>query len=386
MKPDVWTVIVGVALGCATVRGAEPLSRQDDVALKKAYNTVEELATSPNAFELQDLRVRKDRAAIDVAYVEGQIHWLISTGKKDEAKKLEKSLATARDALKKLLQEEEQLVKATGGAVAPAEIVVPGDVLEIYVTEDASFNGVYQVRRGGYIVIPQLGRIQVAGYPVLAAEAAVKGSLDVSYLQNATVLVERRASTVAAAPAVKEGILYDGEFVTRRPGVAMLSGVGGSSLVSTILREGGTSPFADMEQVRVLRLVDGKPLMETVNVDAILVGDELASDLTLQDDDIVIVPTRVGKTGEVYMTGKVARPGILPLRKEEEITAYTAVLRAGGFGRFANLKKVFILRDEGDGVRVRMHVNLKNVVAGKGADIVLQSGDIVVIPEKFFSF
>ena len=386
MKPDVWTVLLGLAFGCTVAQGAEPLSRQDGVALQKAYKTVEDLARSPNAFELQDLRQRKERAAIDVAYVESQIHWLNSSGKKDEAKKLQKNLAAARDLLKKVVQEEAQLAKSAGSVIAEPELVVPGDVLEVYVTEDASFNGVYQVRRGGYIVIPQLGRIQVAGYPVLAAEAAVKGSLDVSYLNNATVLVERRAAKSTAMVAEEEGVLYDGEFVTRRPGTAKLAGVGGASLVSTILREGGTSPFADLEHVRVLRLVDGKPLMETVNVDAILAGDELASDLSLQDDDIVIVPTRVGKTDEVYLTGKVAQPGVLPLRKEEEITVYTAILRVGGFGRFANLKKAYVLRDEGDGVKVRMEINLKNVEKGKAADIVLQSGDIVVVPEKFFSF
>jgi protein involved in polysaccharide export with SLBB domain len=198
--------------------------------------------------------------------------------------------------------------------------------------------------------------------------------------------VERRSSQTSLAAAVEEGVLLDGEFVSRRPGVAKLEGVGGGSLVSTILREGGTSPFADMEHVRVLRLIDGKPLLETINVDAILAGDELASDLDLQDDDIVIIPTRVGKTDEVYVTGRVASPGILPLRKEEEITVYTAVLRVGGFERFANLKKAYVLRDEGDGVKVRMGVNLKNVEKGKGADLVLQSGDIVVVPEKFFSF
>lgn len=386
MKLDAWSVFLGLALGCAVVQGAESLSREDGVALKKAYNTVDKLASSPSAFELQDLRQRKERASVDVAYIQGQMHWLDARGKKNEAKKLESTLAAARETLTKLTKQEAQLAKGTDGAMPTVDLVVPGDVLEVYVTEDASFNGVYQVRRGGYIVIPQLGRVQVAGYPLAAAEAVVKGSLDVSYLNNATVLVERRSSQITSMAPVEEGVLFEGEFVSRRPSVAKLEGVGGGSLVSTILREGGTSPFADMEHVRVLRLIDGKPLMETVNVDAILAGDELASDLSLQDDDIVIIPTRVGKTDEVYVTGKVSSPGILPLRKEEEITVYTAILRVGGFDRFANLKKAYVLRDEGDGVKVRMGVNLKNVEKGKGADLVLQSGDIVVVPEKFFSF
>lgn len=394
MNRCAWSAMLGAALGCVSLQGAEALSRQDDLALKKAYNTVDQMAQSPNSFELQDIRDRKERASVDVAYLDSQIQCFRTRYSKDveaggkkaaELAALEKNLAAARDVLQKLVKEEEELAKANGSALIPADLVVPGDVLEVYVTEDASFNGVYQVRRGGYIVIPQLGRIQVAGYPLAAAEAAVKGPLELLFLRQASVLVERRSQSTLAAPA-EEGVLYDGEFVTRRPGVATLSGVGGASLVSTILRHGGTSPFADMEHVRVLRLVDGKPLMETVNVDAILAGDELASDLTLKDDDIVIIPTRVGKTDEVYLTGRVASAGILPLRKEEEITAYTAVLRSGGFGRFANLRKTYILRDEGDGIKVRMDVNLKEVEKGKAPDLVLQSGDIVMVPEKFFSF
>ena len=394
MNRHAWSVFLGLAVGCAVVQGAESLTRTDDLALKKAYNAVDAMAQSPNAFELQDLRQRKERAAVDVAYLDSQIQWLrahyqkeIQSGgaKKAEVQKLEKSLTAARATLAKLDKEEADLSKTTGETV-PSNLVVPSDVLEVYVTEDASFNGVYQVRRGGYIVIPQLGRIQVAGYPLAAAEAAVKGCLEASFLQKATVLVERRSSQATAAAPAREGVLYDGEMVTRAPGVAMLEGVGGASLVSTILRTGGTSPYADMEHVRVLRLVDGKPLMETVNVDAILAGDELASDLTLQDDDIVIVPTRVGKTNEAYVTGQVTNPGILPLLKQEEITVYSAVLRSGGFDRFANLKKAYVLRDEGDGVKVRMNVNLKDVEKGNAADLVLQSGDIVVVPEKFFSF
>jgi len=394
MNRRAWSVTLGVGLGCFALQGAEALSRQDDLALKKAYSTVDQMAQSPNSFELQDIRDRKERAAVDVAYLDSQIQCFRTRyakeaeagGKKaPELASMEQSLAAAREALKKLDQKEQELVKASGSVLTPVDLVVPGDVLEVYVTEDASFNGAYQVRRGGYIVIPQLGRIQVAGYPLAAAEAAVKGPLELLYLKQATVLVERRSQSTLTTP-VAEGVLYDGEFVTRRPGVATLDGVGGASLVSTILRHGGTSPYADMEHVKVLRLVDGKPLMETVNVDAILAGDELASDLTLKADDIVIIPTRVGKTDEVYVTGRVLNAGVLPLRKEEEITVYSSVLRVGGFERFANLRKAYVLRDEGDGVKVRMNVDLKSVEKGMAPDLVLQSGDIVVVPEKFFSF
>ncbi len=62
-----------------------------------------------------------------------------------------------------------------GGTPAPAppkRSLVPGENLEVFVNEDPSFNGIYQVRRGGYIIMPQVGRIAVAGKSLSAAEAA----------------------------------------------------------------------------------------------------------------------------------------------------------------------------------------------------------------------
>ena len=56
-------------------------------------------------------------------------------------------------------------------------LIKPGENLEISVDEDQSFNGIYQVRRGGYIIMPQVGRIAVAGKTLADAGAAVKRAL-----------------------------------------------------------------------------------------------------------------------------------------------------------------------------------------------------------------
>ena len=73
MNRRAWSVMIGIVFGFASLQGAEPLSRQDDLALRKAYSTVDQMAQSPHAFEIQDLRDRKDRAAVDVAYLDSQI-------------------------------------------------------------------------------------------------------------------------------------------------------------------------------------------------------------------------------------------------------------------------------------------------------------------------
>ena len=57
------------------------------------------------------------------------------------------------------------------------EVILPGNNIELWVNEDTSFNGRYQVRRGGYMILPQIGRVQVAGKTVGQAEAAVRKAL-----------------------------------------------------------------------------------------------------------------------------------------------------------------------------------------------------------------
>ena len=123
--------------------------------------------------------------------------------------------------------------------------------------------------------------------------------------------------------------------------------------------------------------------MEEVNVQAILDGSGLPSDLSLNAGDIIVVPAFAPI---VYVTGNVQRPGQIILSTDEDLTAYSAILRSGGFARFAKLTGVYVMRDHGNGEKSKIPVNIKNVQGGKEPDVLLRGKDIVVVPEKFFSW
>ena len=57
--------------------------------------------------------------------------------------------------------------------------------------QDESFNGMYQVRQGGYILIPQVGRVPVSGMTVPAAEESVAKAFSQTMIVNPTVIIER---------------------------------------------------------------------------------------------------------------------------------------------------------------------------------------------------
>ena len=260
-----------------------------------------------------------------------------------------------------------------------SKVLVSGDPVQVFVVEDESFNGVYQIREGGYIVMPRIGRVQIAGKDLTDAEKTIKSSLEASQLRQATVMLERTVESYTSGSA---NVVYlAGEFKQTGP---LLLPSGYSPTITTIfIRSGGIKDSGDLTRVKLLRLTEGKSLVEEVNVQAILDGAGLTPDVAVQPGDIVVVPAFANR---VYVTGNVKNPGIVQLPIDEELTAYAAILRSGGFSRFAKKGGVYVLRNGGNGEKFRIPVSIKSVQAGKQSDVVLQSNDIIVVPESFFSF
>lgn len=92
--------------------------------------------------------------------------------------------------------------------------------------------------------------------------------------------------------------------------------------------------------------------------------------------------TVVSSSFSVFVTGAVMRPGKLQL--ERAVTAFEAIMEAGGFDmEKANMKGVVVIRNEG-GVFKRYELNLKAVLDGKSTQpFKLKAFDTVHVPEKF---
>ena len=285
---------------------------------------------------------------------------------------------TAKAQLDEVEKQIGEASQGRGAGVSAEEVVVPGENLEVFVNEDPSFNGIYQVRRGGYIIMPQVGRIAVAGKPLSAAEAAVKRALQSSQLHNASVMIERKqGADIDNGPL----IYLSGEFREPRPW-RIPSGIT-PTLVNVILSSGGVSDKADLTRVRVMRIAANKSVVEEVNVAKILEGGGLTSDITLGEGDVITIPA--GPASLVYITGNVARQGSFPLKQGERISAYAAILQNGGFARFADQRKVYILRALPDGTKAKLPVDINAIKKGQRPDVQLQSNDILVVPEKWLS-
>lgn len=93
--------------------------------------------------------------------------------------------------------------------------------------------------------------------------------------------------------------------------------------------------------------------------------------------------------GRIYVWGQVRNQGPIDIALNENLTAGKAILRAGGFGDFANKKKVRVVRSGGGaGGKQTFELNMVDILeSGKTEkDIVLQPDDFVIVPSRLINF
>jgi len=94
--------------------------------------------------------------------------------------------------------------------------------------------------------------------------------------------------------------------------------------------------------------------------------------------DVTVIVAAINSR-RVFMVGEMNRPGAYPLLAG--MTVLQALSNAGGFTQFANLKNIYVLREE-NGKQMKYAFNFKDVVKGKKPEqnITLKTGDTIVIP------
>src|SRR5437660_3922217 len=87
--------------------------------------------------------------------------------------------------------------------------------------------------------------------------------------------------------------------------------------------------------------------------------------------------------GKVYVYGSVKAQGPQEIPADENYTASKAVIRAGGFGDFANKRKVKVTRKNGQDFTV----DLKRVIeeGHTGEDVILQPDDQIYVPQRLIN-
>jgi polysaccharide export outer membrane protein len=125
------------------------------------------------------------------------------------------------------------------------------------------------------------------------------------------------------------------------------------------------------------------PLIEDIDVTGLTVGD-LRKTITeklseyIPDATVGVLFYQINSM-KAYVIGKVNRPGEFPITMETNVMQVLSI--AGGLNAFASKGNILILRQV-DGKTVKIPFNYNDVEKGDelGQNILLQRGDVVVVP------
>ena len=250
-------------------------------------------------------------------------------------------------------------------------LIGPEDLLEINVFELPELKTTTRVLGDGTVSLPLLGVVQASGLTKTALESRIRDLLEERFVHEPQVTIgvtEHRSRQVSVLGAVNKPGPY--QMIGPRTILQMISEAGG------LTKEAGTDIFI------LRKREDGRTERLGLNLEDLVTKGNPELNLTLTPGDVINVP--VDNPIYVFVDGAVKSPGQIEGRTSRPITLLQAVARAGGLTERANLRGVHILRKMVGGRQSQVPVNLRMIRKGKADDIMLEDGDVIVVPETFF--
>jgi polysaccharide biosynthesis/export protein len=277
---------------------------------------------------------------------------------------------------------ENVLPQVTHTESAPSGYILgPDDQITLFVSDiEEISNKPMRIDMRGDLSLPLAGRVHASGLTSGQLEDAIETRMR-KFLKDPEVVVnitEFRSQPVSVLGAVAT------------PGVHQLQGR--KTLFEILSMAGGLRTDAG-NQVRITRNLEwGEiPLPNakddpTHQFSVASVSSKSVIDATDPTENIVIKPhdvISVSKADLVYCVGSVNKPGGFILGENESISTLQVLSLAEGLNKTAAPGKAKIMRAvAGSPNRTEIAIDLKQLMAGKAADLPLKSNDILFIPNS----
>jgi len=269
----------------------------------------------------------------------------------------------------------------------------PLEVIRVLLSEDPEFNFETVVSANGEITVPYVGKLNISGKGPTETAKIIEAALTESLYRVATIRVERTGDREIE-------IIISGE-VSNPDKYQVRSSHGNVSLRDLFTKVGGLTDRSDSSRIKIIRGF-GAEVGAYEEEDARIVSlAELQNEgnfsfsVPLQQGDVVFVPgvatgnfLTVGSAREVIVLGEVGRPGVVHFSSNEPFTVFRAILKAGGLRRFADKKRVRVVRHNEDREREEFKINIGLILSDGEIeeDMALKSGDMIIISERIFGF
>lgn len=241
------------------------------------------------------------------------------------------------------------------------------DLIEIKVFELPELNQTVRVAEDGSITMSLLGKVEVAGLTAQELEAKLASLLEAKYTTgdaHVTVFI-REFQKVAVIGAVG------------RPGMYEL--VGPTTLLMVLAQAGGLTSQAMADLFIYRQGENGEQTKIDIHLEDLIMKGNQDLNILLQPKDVITVPLDL--TQNVFVYGEVRNPGAISFLASKKITLLQAIAQAGGTTEWAKRSGVVIKRkDKKTGKEVKIPVSLKRIISGRQADIILEEGDVVIVP------
>lgn len=253
----------------------------------------------------------------------------------------------------------------------------PDDVLSVLVSDAPEFGGKLRVSNAGLVEIAGLATaIPAEGKTTQELSLAIRKALiDAKQLRDPRVSVfidEYHGRTITVLGAVTKPAVYS---LQRRTTVLDALSMAGGALPNA----GGT-----------VTIVRGRASAETtgtavgsvqiINMSRLVKGEDLSANVEVKNEDVI----SVSAAQVVYVVGAVTKPGGFVMSNPSEgISVVQAVALAEGFRSVAATHRGLIVRQStSEHARQEIPVDVAQMMAGKGTDVVLAPNDILYIPES----
>jgi polysaccharide export outer membrane protein len=159
-----------------------------------------------------------------------------------------------------------------------AYLVQPGDTLQVTVWKEQDLQGEVLVRPDGGLTFPLAGEIAAAGHTVDDIRKALTSRL-LKYIPDPVVTVVVK-KTDGSRVFVVGKVNRPGDFVLNRP----------IDVMQALSLAVGATPYADVNDIRVLRREGERQEVYRFRYDDIRRGKNLSQNILLHSGDTVVVP------------------------------------------------------------------------------------------------
>ena len=274
-------------------------------------------------------------------------------------------------------QPVETTASDAGGPTEPAPFTIgEGDILHLEIFDDTTLNREVAVRYDGFISLPLIKEIRVAGQTQSDAEAMVRRA----YMD---VFREPRVSLTVVEPESKSffvlgDVSQPKEYPYRRP-INLLEAINtaGGLRVDNQNTDSTIGAQGQLTKAFIIREVGGQRNVLSFDLTGLRNPGEHPSQAPVLPGDIVYVPEGVNL---VYLLGEVLAPRVYPLI--EGMTLLELLARAGGpIEETARMRSIVLFRKLDDGQTEGLLIDLRRALQ-TGYSPALEPGDIIYVPRS----